>query len=312
MSAETSPSRLTFAEYRFLFRAVDTIDFPEFTGSLWRGAFGHALRHLHCCGQETHTDDCLYARIFEPQMPEVREDAGILKTVSTFPVPYVFRVQRQQARRLNPGDWFSVKLLLVAHANHYVRPIIEAMQLAGQGGLGKGYGRAVLQEVVQLPVCGNASVIYADAIFFRAAPLEPPPIPEAATSARIHFITPTNLGDHGEGFVVERFLMGVVRRVSLLHQFYTDAPLQADFSELKHQSAHIRHKANVWSGGWQRYSSRQQREQPVKGWLGDIFLQGGNLTDFWPYLYLGQWLHTGKSTNMGLGRYELQRVLLET
>lgn len=100
MSVETSPSRLTFAEYRFLFRAVDAIDFPEYTGSLWRGAFGHALRHLHCCGQEVHTDDCLYARIFEPQMPEVREDAGILKTISTFPVPYVFRVQRQQPRRL--------------------------------------------------------------------------------------------------------------------------------------------------------------------------------------------------------------------
>ena len=148
MLAETIASRLTFSEYRFLFRAVDSIDFPEFTGSLWRGAFGHAL-------------------------------------------------------------W-------------------------------------------------------------------------------------------------------LVLRVSLLHQFYTDAPLQADFSALKYQAAHIRHKANVWSGGWQRYSSRQQRELPVKGWLGDIFLQGENLANFWPYLYLGQWLHTGKSTNMGLGRYELQQVLLET
>ncbi|MBJ6612178.1 MAG: CRISPR system precrRNA processing endoribonuclease RAMP protein Cas6 [Candidatus Thiothrix moscowensis] len=139
-----------------------------------------------------------------------------------------------------------------------------------------------------------------------------PPSPEPATSAHIHFITPVNLGDHGESFAVERFLMGVVRRVSLLHQFYSDALLEADFSVLKRQSTHIRHKATVWSDGWQRYSSRQQREQPVKDWLGDIFLQGGNLADFWPYLYLGQWLHTDKSTNMGLGRYELQRVLLET
>ncbi|MBJ6612177.1 MAG: hypothetical protein JG718_17615 [Candidatus Thiothrix moscowensis] len=136
MSVETSPSRLTFAEYRFLFRAVDT---------------------------------------------EVREDVGILKTVSTFPVPYVFQVQRQQARRLAPGDWFSVKLLLVAHANHYVRSIIiEAMQLAEQGGLGKGYGRAALQEVMQLPVCGNASVIYTDGVFFRTAALEPPAIPRTS------------------------------------------------------------------------------------------------------------------------------------
>ena len=108
MSAETSPSRLTFAEYRLLLRAVNAIDFPEFNGSLWRGKFGHALRNLRCFGQETHTDDYLYTQVFEPQMPEVREDAGILKTISTFPVPYVFRVQRQQARRLNLCDCFLV------------------------------------------------------------------------------------------------------------------------------------------------------------------------------------------------------------
>lgn len=308
MSVETSPSRLTFAEYRFLFKAAEPIDFPEFTGSLWRGAFGHSLRQLYCCGRERHTDDCIYSRLFEPQMPEVKEDAGILKTVASFPVPYVFRVQRQQIRRVLAGESFSVRLLLVANANHYLRPVINAMQVAGRGGLGKDYSKAELREVVQLPVYGNATAIFANGIFFRSSPLCAPHIPEPATSARIHLLTPVNLGDKGEFFSVERFLMGVVRRVSLLHQFYADAPLEADFAELKRQAAHIGHKAEVWSGGWQRYSSRQQAMQPMRGWLGDIFLQGAGLAAFWPYLHLGQWLHTGKSTNMGLGRYELQRV----
>ncbi|MFZ1342876.1 CRISPR system precrRNA processing endoribonuclease RAMP protein Cas6 [Thiothrix eikelboomii] len=312
MLAETPASRLTFAEYRFLFRAIEVIEIPEFSGSLWRGAFGHALKQLHCCQQRLHTPDCLYARLFEPPMPEVRENAGILRSTGTFPVPYVFRVQRQPARQLQPGDWFSVKLLLVAQANQYVRAIIETLQHAARQGLGKGRGRARLQEVVQWPVYGNASVLYADDLFFRAAALEPLICPEPATAARVHFLTPVNLGDHGESFVVERFLMGVVRRVSLLHRFYTDAPLAVDFGQLKQQASRIHHQANVWSGGWQRYSSRQQSVQPVYGWLGDVFLQGAELADFWPYLHLGQWLHTGKSTNMGLGRYELQRVILDS
>lgn len=308
MPAGIPPSNLTFAEYRFLFRAVEPVDFPEFTGSLWRGAFGHALKQLYCCGREQHSDDCIYARLFEPPMPEVKEDAGIFKTITTFPVPYVFRVQRQQARQVLAGEWFSVKLLLVAHANQYLRPVIHAMQVAGRMGLGKGQGKAELQEVVQLPVYGNATVIFADGIFFRSSPLDVPPSPEPANNARIHLLTPVNLGDRGEAFSVERFLMGVVRRVSLLHQFHADAPLEADFSELKRLATQIEHKAEVWSGGWQRYSSRQQGMQPVRGWLGDIYLQGAGLAAFWPYLHLGQWLHTGKSTNMGLGRYELQRV----
>lgn len=308
MPAVSPPATLRFAEYRFVFQAVEYVALPEFTGSLWRGALGHALHQHYCCGQQPHTNDCLYARLFEPIPPETREDAGILRNLTTFPAPYVFRVQRQTACHLSPGQKFTVRLLLVEHANHYLRPVINAMQVAGQRGLGKGRGRAELREVVQLPLAGNATVVFAQGSFFRAAPLELTIVPEPSLSARIHLLTPLNLGDHGEAFVVERFLMGVVRRISLLHRFYADVLLEVDFTGLKQQIMHIQYKADVWSGGWERYSSRQQGKQPVKGWLGDIFLQGNGLVAFWPYLHLGQWLHTGKSTNMGLGRYELQRV----
>jgi CRISPR/Cas system endoribonuclease Cas6 (RAMP superfamily) len=32
----------------------------------------------------------------------------------------------------------------------------------------------------------------------------------------------------------------------------------------------------------------------------------GDLAPFWPLLYLGQWLHVGKSATFGLGRYRLK------
>ena len=55
----------------------------------------------------------------------------------------------------------------------------------------------------------------------------------------------------------------------------------------------------------QRYSSRQQRNTPLDGLLGVLRLHG-NLSAFEPLLHLGQWLHVGKETVFGLGRYTLR------
>jgi len=41
------------------------------------------------------------------------------------------------------------------------------------------------------------------------------------------------------------------------------------------------------------------------GLTGWIELQGQDLTQFWPYLWYGQWTHTGKGAVMGLGRYRI-------
>ena len=62
------------------------------------------------------------------------------------------------------------------------------------------------------------------------------------------------------------------------------------------------------SGGWKRYSSRQQLTHPLQGVWGDIILQGEALAEFWAFLYLGQWLQVGKHANMGMGRYRLENA----
>jgi CRISPR/Cas system endoribonuclease Cas6 (RAMP superfamily) len=41
------------------------------------------------------------------------------------------------------------------------------------------------------------------------------------------------------------------------------------------------------------------------GILGSFLLNGEELADFWPYLWLGQWTHAGKGATMGLGRYRI-------
>ena len=42
------------------------------------------------------------------------------------------------------------------------------------------------------------------------------------------------------------------------------------------------------------------------GLVGSCVLQGEELEPFWPYLWLGQWVHAGKGTAFGLGKYRIE------
>ena len=42
------------------------------------------------------------------------------------------------------------------------------------------------------------------------------------------------------------------------------------------------------------------------GLLGNFEVQSNDIEDFWPYIWLGQWLHAGKGCTMGLGRYVIE------
>jgi CRISPR/Cas system endoribonuclease Cas6 (RAMP superfamily) len=48
------------------------------------------------------------------------------------------------------------------------------------------------------------------------------------------------------------------------------------------------------------------------GLVGGIATELTAGSPLWPYVWLGQWLHVGKGTSMGLGRYTIQAASLPT
>jgi CRISPR/Cas system endoribonuclease Cas6 (RAMP superfamily) len=46
------------------------------------------------------------------------------------------------------------------------------------------------------------------------------------------------------------------------------------------------------------------------GLVGEIVVELAEGSPLWPYLWLGQWLHAGKGTSMGLGHYTIQPASL--
>ncbi|MCI5124675.1 MAG: CRISPR system precrRNA processing endoribonuclease RAMP protein Cas6, partial [Candidatus Electrothrix sp. AR5] len=43
----------------------------------------------------------------------------------------------------------------------------------------------------------------------------------------------------------------------------------------------------------------------LRGFLGTVDFAPSDPELFWPFLWLGQWLHIGKQASKGFGRYQL-------
>ena len=55
---------------------------------------------------------------------------------------------------------------------------------------------------------------------------------------------------------------------------------------------------------WTRYSQRQQRHMKLGGLMGEVTL-GGKTAQYKPLFCLGEYLHVGKGTGFGLGKYRI-------
>lgn len=116
---------------RLVFEAQELIIPPAVIGAMWRGAFGRALRT---------NDPAVYSRMFEPCLPESPIPAG------NFPSPFVLDADSPSDLVVLSGDPIALDITLFGPAVNDAAAIVEAFQQAGIDGLGKGRGRADLQQ----------------------------------------------------------------------------------------------------------------------------------------------------------------------
>jgi hypothetical protein len=76
-------------------------------------------------------------------------------------------------------------------------------------------------------------------------------------------------------------------------------PVGADASRLAAAAEQLVDERRLQWKDWTRFSSRQGREMTLGGVIGEWTLRG-DLQELLPWFWLGQWLHVGKETTMGL------------
>jgi len=302
------------ARYRLEWQVTALVRLPDYAGSMLRGAFGHALRDLACmtraktCGGCPLISTCPYPALFAPPAP----DGHALQKFSQVPVPYVIEPPEWGARVLAAGEVFSFNQVLVGRALRELPLVILAWRRALARGIGAGDGKAELLRVIHCAECAETEIHRPETGTLstheqKVRLVDTAVRPEGAITLRFH--TPLRLQKDGHALPPERLdtralLMALARRASLLAEFHCGAPLVQDFAALSTACARVRGEKRLRWRDWTRYSSRQQQKMVLGGAIGDWALEG-DLAPFQPLLHLGEWLHVGKETAFGLGRYTL-------
>jgi hypothetical protein len=314
--ATTTRPRLPLKSYRFHFETAQNIRLPEYPGSAWRGAFGHALKKTVCIVRNTPCKQCLlqsacaYSYIFETPPPANSEK---MRKYTAAPHPFVLQLPQTAAAN---NQTYILNLILYGHGQRYFPYMVHALQNAGLDGIGNQQLAFVLHKITDISLQADGDVIYQKGELLPQAAAESPAIPAMPNQIELYFPTPLRIKQDSKNLTSHDFSFGaffgaLLRRISMLSYFHTDTPLETDFAALTAKARTVRFSAQQlkWFD-WTRYSSRQQTEMQMGGLLGSVNLDMQGLEEFWPYLWLGQWTHVGKGATMGMGAYSISAASL--
>ncbi len=100
-------------------------------------------------------------------------------------------------------------------------------------------------------------------------------------------------------------IRNLLRRISSLSYFHCNEKVEIDFKGLIEKAKAVKQTTSEmhWFD-WKRYSTRQEEWMSLGGVTGTVSYEG-DLVEFMPLLKLGEYVHAGKGTSFGLGKYEI-------
>ncbi len=314
---EESLSHFKFAQFKFLLRALGNIVLPPYKGSTLRGAFGNAFKKVVCITRQTACITCLlknrcvYSYVFETPPPP---DSSKMKKYPFAPHPFVIVPPLEEKRKYDTGETLCFKLVLIGKSIDFLPYFIYTFDELGKKGIGKGRGRYQLEEVKTFLHEKAEETIYSNKDKVLHSNFRTVQISDFASfqisphTLHLNFITPIRLKFDERLIPTLEFhilFRNLLRRISLLSYFHCDKELNIDFKGLIEKSKRVEVKnSNLRWFDWERYSNRQKTSMMMGGLIGSI-LFGGNFSEFLPYIYLGEYIHVGKGTSFGLGKYKI-------
>ncbi len=320
--------------FRFTIVPVQSLEVPAVNkGNMLRGGFGHAFRRLCCIPQcrDAKTcplaTSCPYKTVFEPSPPP---NADRLSKNQDVPRPFVFRAPHTQQTRFNKSEPFEFGLVLIGRALDFLPYFVLSFRELTAEGLGLNRTKCTLENVEEIGLSSNGAgdctskLIYsARDQTFRAigrdsadqwiqTRLQRFCSMSGGTSTQrvtIRFLTPTFLRADGEVVRQPEFhhvLKRLRDRINTLNTFFGDGPLAVDFRELGERAEKVR-TVSAWIDWVARFrtSSKTRQRHELSGFVGETTYEG-DLTEFLPWLALGELVHVGKHTAWGNGMYEVE------
>ncbi|MEO0131442.1 MAG: CRISPR system precrRNA processing endoribonuclease RAMP protein Cas6 [candidate division WOR-3 bacterium] len=300
------------AKLKINYRVIDILQLNQFIGSILRGAFGYIFRKITCPNKNQRCSDCLlkskciYLYIFETPRPE---NSQIMRKYESIPRPFIIEPPLNNKQIYKPGENFIFNLILIGRAIEYIPYFIYTLEEIGNYGIGKNRGHMSLVSITQglrKIYNGGDRKILANIIPQKLSLTKPrKPIKKIT----IKFLTPFRIiyqEKLTQSLDFHVLIRSLLRRIGLLSYFHADEPYKIDFKYLISKAEKIQTiKANLMFQEQYRYSTRQQQRISIAGMIGEFTYQG-DLTEFLPYLKIGEVVHVGKGTVFGMGKYKLE------
>lgn len=312
---------MDIAVFRFCFIASEEIRLPPYKGSAFRGGFGAVFKRTVCMNPEKDCKSCLlkfrcyYSYIFETPNDT---SAAFVKTTH-FPHPYVLEPPLDNGGGYTQGERFTANLVLVGRAIPLLPYFVFVMEKLAENGIGKGKGRFSLEKVESLshPSETSGKVIFEqrgrhideDIKVVEFPSFGDEPRSAAINSLTLEFLTPTRITSKNRLTPPERFdfltlMKNLLRRIHLLG-FHCDSGFEIDHRPLLSQAEEVEtHTNGLRWHDWERYSARQDARMKLGGFKGKISFRGP-IAPFMPFIKLGEYVHVGKDTSFGLGKYKI-------
>lgn len=305
---------LPLGRYQACFAFDTPPRFSNFPGSAWRGALGYALKRTVCATNQPRCSDCLlYRSCLYPYFYDTppAPNATKMRRYSTVPHPYILHPEG-----VVEAETYRLGFTLIGKVNQHLPVFLYALMQAAQSQRGVAGNRFQLSGIQQEvhPGDGDWQSIYQPGGTLTAFPPERPRIPPPPETCTIEIHTPLRIkrdGHHVDGrqFAFADLFGNLLRRVSMLCVHHSDTSLEVDFQGLMVQARHMDCEVDLHWQDLVRYSARQKATMRLGGVMGQIRISEQDLSPFWPYLWLGQWLHGGSGATMGLGRYTIAASL---
>ncbi|GAX62165.1 hypothetical protein SCALIN_C28_0369 [Candidatus Scalindua japonica] len=264
---------------------------------------------------------CVYSYIFETSPPEETE---ILRLYKNVPHPFVIEPALTLQRLFKKGEEITFDLVLIGKAIQYLPYFIYTFDELGRIGIGKGKGKFHLKSVTSevegsdqeerseaaiknsIIYSGEEKILHNHFRVMTAKDISP--LNNSLSKITIEFLTPTRMV-FKERLVKElefhHMIRTLLRRVSSLSYFHCDELLDLDFKALieKAESITCTERKTRWYD-WQRYSARQETRMKMGGFIGKTVFEG-DIEEVMPLVALGEYIHVGKGTVYGLGKYKV-------
>lgn len=314
---------MNIATFHLTVRQQDTLQLREQPGSMLRGAFGHALRELACitdlpdCKQCPLNQTCQYTRIFETQLIQTHQNSQQSSN------PYIIKLPNSQIRIIHATQTWTFGVTLLGQAIDNYALVLKAWQQAIELGFDNGSHRACgelirVSNQTQTVFVANSSehqLNIANEQIRRIVNIDPI---EDLSKVTLHFLSPFRVQHQGKvafspnQFEPKNLLISLFNRIKQCNEQHDPShqwqSIYTNFAEYLADIERITMDVDVSSVKVRRNSSRQNRKIELFGLIGDISLTADTdtLNRLLPLLWLGQYLHVGKNTTLGLGQYQLQ------